>query len=43
MAKAADSMFLPVDAKTGIHLQDDGFLEKERWISRTRPEKYPFY
>jgi len=40
--KAADSMFLPVDAKTGIHLQDDGFLEKERWdFENTPPEKYP--
>jgi alpha,alpha-trehalose phosphorylase len=40
--KAADNMFLPVDEKTGIHLQDDGFLEKKPWyFEKTPPEKYP--
>jgi alpha,alpha-trehalose phosphorylase len=40
--KAADNLFLPVDEKTGIHLQDDGFLEKKPWdFENTPPEKYP--
>lgn len=40
--KAADNMFLPVDTNTGIHLQDDGFLEKKPWdFKNTPPEKYP--
>jgi alpha,alpha-trehalose phosphorylase len=40
--RAADNMFLPVDKKTGIHLQDDGFLEKKPWDFKNIPsEKYP--
>jgi len=29
--RAADRMYLAVDARTGIHPQDDSFLDKERW------------
>ena len=40
--RAADRMYLPVDEETGIHLQDDGFLEKEIWdFENTPKEKYP--
>jgi alpha,alpha-trehalose phosphorylase len=40
--KAADNMFLPIDEKLGIHLQDDGFLEKKPWdFEHTPQEKYP--
>jgi alpha,alpha-trehalose phosphorylase len=40
--RAAERMYLPVDEKTGIHPQDDNFLEKEVWdCSRTPPEKFP--
>ena len=35
-------MFLPYDEELGIHPQDDGFLELERWdFENTPPEKYP--
>jgi alpha,alpha-trehalose phosphorylase len=40
--RAADHMYLPVDEKTGIHPQDDSFLEKEIWdCTKTDPEKFP--
>jgi alpha,alpha-trehalose phosphorylase len=40
--RAAERMHLPVDEKTGIHPQDDDFLEKEVWdCAATPPEKYP--
>ncbi len=40
--RAADHMHLPVDEKTGIHPQDDSFLEKEIWdCTKTAPEKFP--
>jgi alpha,alpha-trehalose phosphorylase len=40
--RAADHMYLPVDEKTGIHPQDDSFLEKEIWdCAQTAPEKFP--
>jgi alpha,alpha-trehalose phosphorylase len=40
--RAADHMYLPVDEKTGIHPQDDNFLEKEVWdLANTAPEKFP--
>ncbi len=40
--RAADLMHLPFDEKTGIHPQDDNFLEKEPWdFAGTPPEKYP--
>jgi alpha,alpha-trehalose phosphorylase len=40
--RAADNMYVPVDEKTGIHLQDDDFLDKEPWdFEGVPPEKYP--
>jgi len=40
--QAADNMYIPFDAKTGIHLQDDEFLEKKPWdFAGTPPDKYP--
>jgi len=40
--RAADHMYLPVDEKTGIHPQDDNFLEKEIWdFANTPREKFP--
>lgn len=41
-ADAADSMYLPYDDVLGIHPQDDGFLELERWnFENTPAENYP--
>lgn len=40
--EAASRMFLPIDEETGVHAQDDSFLEKEIWdFAGTPPEKYP--
>jgi alpha,alpha-trehalose phosphorylase len=40
--EAANRMYLPVDPETGIHPQDDTFLDRERWdMAHTPPEKYP--
>ncbi|NNG47444.1 MAG: glycoside hydrolase family 65 protein, partial [Deltaproteobacteria bacterium] len=40
--KAAENMFLPYDKEKGIHLQDDSFLDRERWDFENTPrEKYP--
>ncbi len=40
--RACDVMFLPYDEELGIHPQDAGFLDRERWdFERTPPEKYP--
>ncbi len=39
---AASAMFLPLDEKTGVHAQDDSFLEKEVWdFAGTPADKYP--
>jgi alpha,alpha-trehalose phosphorylase len=39
---AADRMFVPYDKERGIHLQDDSFLDRERWDFENTPrEKYP--
>jgi alpha,alpha-trehalose phosphorylase len=39
---AADQMYLPFDEKSGIHLQDDGFLLRKPWdFANTPLEKYP--
>ncbi|MGE5238123.1 MAG: glycoside hydrolase family 65 protein [Chloroflexota bacterium] len=39
---AAEMMYLPYDEKSGIHLQDDGFLEKRPWdFINTPKENYP--
>ncbi len=40
--EAADRMCLPVDPETGIHPQDDGFLDKEVLdLSEIPPESFP--
>ena len=40
--RAAQSMYLPVDEKTGIHPQDDSFLDKPRWECAQIPaDKHP--
>jgi len=40
--KAADRMYLAVDEKTGIHPQDDSFLDKAVWdCAATPPDKHP--
>jgi alpha,alpha-trehalose phosphorylase len=39
---AATRMFLPLSETTGVHAQDDSFLEKEVWdFAGTPPDKYP--
>ena len=40
--RAAEKMFVPFDKKLGIHPQDDGFLDREKWDFENRPkERYP--
>lgn len=40
--EAAERMFLPYDDESGIHLQDDSFLDKPRWdFANTPKDKYP--
>ena len=40
--RAADHMYLAIDEKTGIHPQDDSFLDKEAWdCAGTPAENYP--
>jgi alpha,alpha-trehalose phosphorylase len=40
--EAADRMYVPFDEELGIHLQDDSFLDKERWdFDNTPEERYP--
>ncbi|WLD59157.1 hypothetical protein NFC81_05055 [Salinispirillum sp. LH 10-3-1] len=40
--QAAERMYLPVDAATGIHMQDDSFFNKKRWdIASTPAENFP--
>jgi len=40
--KAAERMYIPYDEKTGIHLQDDSFLDRKVWdFENTPAEKYP--
>jgi alpha,alpha-trehalose phosphorylase len=40
--RAADRMYLVVDEKTGIHPQDDSFLDKPRWECAEIPaDKHP--
>ena len=40
--KAAENMYVPIDARTGIHLQDDSFLDRKPWdLKNTPPDKYP--
>jgi alpha,alpha-trehalose phosphorylase len=40
--KAADRMYIPFDARLGIHPQDDDFLDLKKWdFANTPPDKYP--
>ena len=40
--RAADKMLVPFDRERGIHLQDDSFLDKQRWeLDATPPDKFP--
>ncbi len=40
--RAAEAMYIPYDEALGIHLQDDNFLDKERWdLEREPPENFP--
>jgi len=39
---AADKMYIPFDAETGIYPQDDSFLDREPWdFKNTSPDRYP--
>ncbi len=40
--RAADAMYVPYDELRAIHLQDDSFLEKQRWdLEHTPSEDFP--
>ena len=40
--RAAENMYIPFDAATGIYPQDDSFLDREPWdFNNTPAEKYP--
>ncbi|NIY62386.1 beta-phosphoglucomutase family hydrolase [Streptomyces malaysiensis] len=40
--RAAEKMHIPHDDRAGVHLQDDGFLDREPWdFAGTSAEKYP--
>jgi alpha,alpha-trehalose phosphorylase len=40
--RAAEAMRVPHDPEVGIHLQDDAFLDRERWdFEGTPPENWP--
>jgi alpha,alpha-trehalose phosphorylase len=40
--QAAEKMHIPYDVRAGVHLQDDGFLDRKSWdFARTPAEKYP--
>jgi alpha,alpha-trehalose phosphorylase len=40
--RAADRMYVPYDEAEGVHLQDDGFLDRRVWdFERTPPDHYP--
>jgi alpha,alpha-trehalose phosphorylase len=40
--RAAATMHIPYDERRGIHPQDDGFLNHDRWdFDQTPPERYP--
>jgi len=41
-ARAADNMYVPFDAATGIYPQDDGFLDRQPWDFEDTPaDRYP--
>jgi alpha,alpha-trehalose phosphorylase len=37
--RAAEAMYIPYDDEVGIHLQDDNFLDKQRWDLENEPSK----
>jgi alpha,alpha-trehalose phosphorylase len=40
--RACDAMYLPYDEELGIHPQDAGFLDRERWdFANTPSDRYP--
>ncbi len=40
--QAAEAMYMPYDETLGIHLQDDNFLDKQRWDLENEPsENFP--
>ena len=40
--RAAERMYVPYDEKTGVHLQDDDFLERKPWdFANTPADHYP--
>jgi alpha,alpha-trehalose phosphorylase len=40
--RAADNMYVPFDAATGIYPQDDGFLDRKPWDFQNTPDdRYP--
>ncbi len=39
MAQAAEKMRLPFDEKIGIHMQDDGFMQKAEWDFKSVPKE----
>lgn len=40
--RAAERMHVPYDARAGVHLQDDGFIDRKPWdFASTPAEKYP--
>lgn len=39
--KAANSIYVPYDEKTGLYLQDDGFLERTPWDVEKLPMRKP--
>src|SRR5215472_9232604 len=40
--QAAEKMHIPYDDRAGVHLQDDGFLDRKAWdFAGTPAEKYP--
>src|SRR5262249_29685811 len=40
--RAADNMYIPFDATTGIYPQDDSFLDREPWDFKNTPkDRYP--
>jgi alpha,alpha-trehalose phosphorylase len=40
--RAAEMMYLPIDEKLGIHLQDEGFLEKRPWDFTNTPAELSY-
>jgi alpha,alpha-trehalose phosphorylase len=42
--EAARAMFVPYDARLGVHPQSEGFTEHDRWdFEQTGPDQYPLF